>query len=211
MWVQLAATKYIEKLGVQQRYSPGDWVEVGKQTALLWLSEGSARIPDPAQIASLNPDGSGILTDKRDLMCKQLISLGEYVVIEEGKLLSLPFSRTVWIDSLLSVRPELIPVGLLMLDTWEIAVPLMDYKTLAIHEGTEQEREKTKQVIRDLRVPMYDTRLMFMKKTPAVTELLRLYTKDGYNPLSFLRAVYTVKPFILALPCTWTEGRRMPE
>lgn len=206
MWVQLVNSKYIEKQGVQKRYNPGDWVEVGKQTAMLWMTEGSAKLPDPAAIAALNPDGSGILTDKKALMCKTLQILGEHVTIEEG-IPSVPFDKTAWVDSLLPVRPELIPVGLLMLETWEIAVPLMDYSILAISQGTEAERNKTREVIRDLRVPVYDTRLMFLKRIPVVENLLAAWLQDGATPLAFLRRLYQAKPLILALPCTWTQGR----
>ena len=92
-----------------------------------------------------------------------------------------------------------------MLEKWEVAAPLYDYKMLAITTGTEKEREKTKMVIRDLRAPMYDTRLMFVKRTKNGQELLKQWNLEvgEERRLAFLRALYKVKPLVLALPATW--------
>ena len=54
---------------------------------------------------------------------------------------------------------------------------------------------------------MYDTRLIFARNEPEIVKLFDLWQKEGGGVLAFLRAVYTVKPFILALPSTWTLGR----
>ena len=95
------------------------------------------------------------------------------------------------------------------LDKWDIACPLYNYDALALDEGTEEEREQTLDVIHDLRVLLYDTRLIFAKKCKQVDQLLTLWREDVNNGknerLSFLRAIYIVKPLILALPSTWTD------
>jgi hypothetical protein len=41
MWVQLKIIKQIEVQGRLKRYDAGDWVNVGKQTALQWFAEGA--------------------------------------------------------------------------------------------------------------------------------------------------------------------------
>jgi len=102
-------------------------------------------------------------------------------------------------------------VGFGLLDVWELAVPLCDYQTLAIHLGSDEEKERTKAVIRDLRVPLYDTRLMFVKHCQNTVDLFSRWQKECESSderLAFLRALYQVKPFILALPMTWTTGAR---
>ena len=204
MYVQLLQPKIIELSGVPRKFYPGQVVEVGKQSALLWISCNEARPLEASDYRGFIPGESGIVTDRKDLLCKAIQDM--QVTIFEGAC-TIQFDRTVWIDSLLSVRPELLAIGLGMLDTWDIAVPLQDYKILAANVGSEAEREKTKAVIRDLRVPLYDTRLMFIRKTPEMTSLIELWRTEGLTDLAFLRAVYKVKPFILALPTTWTHGR----
>lgn len=205
MYVQLMSRQNIDVSGITRPFYPGQVVNVGKQQALLWVSRNEARLLDVNDYRGFIPGESGIVTDRKDLLCKAIQDM--QVTIFEGAC-SLQFNRTVWIDSLLAARPELLAIGLGMLDTWEMAVPLQDYKTLAAHVGTESEREKTKAVIRDLRVPLYDTRLMFMKSTPEVSRLLELWKGEGQTDLAFLRALYTVKPFILALPSSWASGGR---
>ena len=51
-YVRLTRVKHIRIAGVQKTYRPGDWVNVGRQTATLWLRDGSAMIhgPDPTKV-----------------------------------------------------------------------------------------------------------------------------------------------------------------
>lgn len=204
MWIQLLQSKVIEQSGKNQKYNPGDWVDVGKHVALLWLSDNSAQIPDMAS-SGFDLTGAGILTDHKELLCQRLKEELKNIQVFEGAP-SLPFEKTVLLDATLPLRTSLIPVGVTMLDTWEIAVPLMNYDTLACHLGTEVEQEETKRVIRDLRVPVYDTRIMFVKRNEATERLIDNWRNAGKSPLAFLRELYKIKPFILALPCTWTSG-----
>ena len=53
-YVRVVRAKHIRKGGVQQSYYKGDWVNVGKQTALAWLADGSAEVPgpDPTKMAA---------------------------------------------------------------------------------------------------------------------------------------------------------------
>lgn len=43
--MRLKQGKSIEVLGKKQRFNPGDWVEVGKQTAMIWIAKGEAESP----------------------------------------------------------------------------------------------------------------------------------------------------------------------
>jgi hypothetical protein len=98
----------------------------------------------------------------------------------------------------------LIPVGLNLLEKWEIAVPISDYNLLARDIGTDEERARTKELIHDLRVPVYDTRLIFARNCVAVEQLFEMWHKEqGDERLSFLRCLYVVKPYVLALPSIW--------
>ena len=204
MWIQLTRPKVIEVSGRNVKYNPGDWVEVGKHIALLWISEGSAIIPDLSG-STFDMSGVGIITDHKELLCNRLKDELKTLIVDEGAP-SVSFDKTILLDSTLPLRTSLLPVGIAMLDTWDIAVPLCDPKILAAHVGTDQERERTKKVIRDLRVPVYNTALMFIKKTEDTIRLIDTWRADGKTDLAFLRALYQIKPLILALPHTWTLG-----
>jgi hypothetical protein len=135
--------------------------------------------------------------------------MGGNLPIQTGDL-RLPWDRTMIWDAQKKIRIELIPVGFHLLKTWEIAVPLVDYKTLALNLGTPEERTTTQAIIKDLRVPVYDPRLIFARKCENVEQLLQVWgeersqARDGR--LSFLRSLYKVKPLILALPTSWGGG-----
>jgi hypothetical protein len=85
---------------------------------------------------------------------------------------------------------------------------MWDYNELAATVGTDEDRAKVKAVIRDLRVPLYDTRLIFARKTETTIRLFKEYNTELSNgmddKLAFLLALYRVKPFLLPVPLTWT-------
>lgn len=96
------------------------------------------------------------------------------------------------------------------LSKWEVASPLRPYTELAQGHGTPNERELTLLAVGDLRQPVYDTRLVFVRKTPTTEALLKAWDEEKrhcrctqYCGLPFLRAVWRVKPLLLALPQGW--------
>ena len=48
MWVRLRVRKNIQVQGKMKSFAPGDWVEVGKQTALEWIAKDEAE-GDPSR------------------------------------------------------------------------------------------------------------------------------------------------------------------
>ena len=208
MWVQLRSMQYVTENGKQVAKYPGDWVDVGRQIANLWISRGEAHIPG-GQIERVHGDGVGIVVDgSLDAAYKTLEIFGDSLNVQASSPALLFEHSMIW-NTGLQIRSEMIATGFSFLDTWEIAVPLWNYQQLAITAGDKDERDLTEKIIRDLRVPVYDTRLMFVKRSQTTTELFDLWRKDVRDGrderLSFLRAIYNVKPFILALPTTWTD------
>ena len=206
MWIQLIRPCQIDLNGQLRRYSPGDWVNVGKMLANKLIGEGSA-----------SAVGKNTITERTDLPATSwgIVIKGKLPDVEILETIPndqqatgeprLPWDYTViWDTGANKARTELIPTGLTLVEKWEIAVPLYDYKVLACHIGTEEERDLTKDAIRDLRVPFYDIRFMFVHRTP---DTIRLFTQweqeQGNRYLAFLRAIYQVKPLVLALPATW--------
>lgn len=207
MWVQLKCIKYIEKNGKEQAYHPGDWVNVHRQHALRWIAAGEAISPDPSTSSADIDYSAGILA---------LVEPGEEFRSRLAEIpqlqftvgpIGLPYSETlIWHPSVV-LKLGLLSVGFRLLEKWQMAVPLLDYKTLALNVGSEAEREETKAMIHDLRVPIRDPRLMFLRRCDATRQLINIYAKDietGKHPqLSLLRAIWQVKPVVCDLPNTW--------
>ena len=211
MWIRLTSIQYIALNGKQEARYPGDWVNVGKQTALLWQSRGDAEIPQATIYKHLTVGGSGILV-RGDIETARARLYGYQagLALQDGDL-RLPFKYTIIYSPSAPLRHDLLPIGLSFLDTWQLAVPMWDYEQLALSAGTDADRQRTEAVIRDLRVPLYDTRLIFARQCPDTERLITLWRKEladgGDERLAFLRALYAVKPLILALPMTWTRPK----
>ena len=211
MWIQLNSCKRILENGKEVDRHPGDWVNVGKQQALLWISQGDAILPNKSAYAEFGiSEGSGVLViGDENKGRKTLEPIKTEIEIVYGTY-NLPFKYNVIWNTDLPLMVDKVCIGLMMLQTWDMAVPLFDYNTLAEAVGSDLERNKTKDIIRDLRVPLYDTRLMFIKITRETQYLIESWTEEMRNgadeKLSFLRNLYKIKPLILALPISWTHS-----
>jgi len=116
----------------------------------------------------------------------------------------IPYARTLFWNSKLSLRAELYPAGVGLLERWEVAVPIPDYNTLAAHVGSEADRAYTQELIHDLRVPVYEPGVLFLRRCQAGFDLLAAWNDEsGERRLAFLRALYRAKPLVLALPSVW--------
>lgn len=199
MWVRLRSIQYISHQGRTVTHQPGEWVDVGRHQADRWLATGEADRPDIPNIKVLA--SSGVVAN--DGQRAEAILPGLHIV--EGEP-ALKFEKTLLWDTEANLKPEFVTDGFSYLDTWEIAVPIASYTELARDIGPMKERIKTEAVIRDLRVPYYDPRVIFAKQCRSVRELLALWDKEpGDRRLAFLRALYQVKPLILALPESWVR------
>lgn len=207
MLVQLKSTQYISVSGRQQAHFSGEWVEVGNQTARSWLATGDAARPDMPDLEALPGCGMVVPSHALEVAAKIMPGLERLTQADNRPI---PFPKTLWYDPAVQLRSDLIAVGYGLLDTWEVVAPLYSYKTLARDFGSDLERQKTEALIHDLRVPVYETRCLFLARCRATRDLMAAWVEersDGDNEyLSFLRALYRVKPLVLALPSTWTGG-----
>jgi hypothetical protein len=197
--------------GEIRRYKPGDWVNIGRQVGQAWVDTGVAYVVDTSlQDGGVDPTAGiiirGSLSDEWRSRLGEATSLSMLFVDEDWRG-ELPFvENLIWRTSF-DFRLDLLLLGFQLLDKWQLAVPLWDYTTLAEHVGTAEDRELTRSVIRDLRVPLRDTRLLFVKRCDTTTELIRLWregSETGNEQLAFLRALYTTKPLVCDLPASWT-------
>ena len=214
MYVQLKQPKQIERFGKPTQFKAGDWADIGEQLAKQWLADGTVHIPEQ-KVTQLLSSGCGLnITGPVPPTILPRLQESDRLGITESDGPGLPYPQTCIWNPAVVLRPELLPVGFAQLNTWQVACPLWDYSELACHMGNEAEKERTEAVIRDLRVPMYDTRLMWVRRcgdTQRLIDQWRAERTDGEDDkLAFLRALYHVKPMILALPVTWA-GKRGPE
>ncbi len=209
MYVQLLSTQFLDLDGKQRTYHPGDWVNVGKQVALRWVETGQARIVTPNLQPLVVDPGCGILYHSGAGPAQG----GPYPMVgglqaQEGEKGSVPFPRTLMLGPGVATPVHLLPVGFDFLDRWDMVVPLArDYIT-ADSIGSVEDQAATKAVIRDLRVPVYDTRIIFSRGSGVATAVLATWVQDrsGDERLAFLRAVYQFKPLILAVPDIWIKN-----
>lgn len=119
---------------------------------------------------------------------------------------SIPFERTLIVGPTLTPPWGLVDAGFRFLDRWECAAPLAN-GLLAEGIGGPSDQERTRAVVRDLRVLVYCTDLLFLRQCEATERLVETWRAEcesgGDERLAFLRALYLVKPLMLALPKTW--------
>lgn len=210
-WVQLKTIKNIERNGKLRQYRPGDWVAVGKATALRWIAEGEASDPK-AEIREFVGDDFGIRIVGSSGVGRDILSQagdGDPIPTSiDGPLL--PWELTLIWDPASLLRKELLSIGFNFLSVWQVACPLMKYEVMASSIGGPEDKDITVKLIGDLRVPMYNPRLVFVKRCSDTREMIKVWKEEqelSPNSLhhSFLRAIYRTKPLILALPPNWTD------
>lgn len=210
MWVRLKTIQHIERQGKMVTYHPGDWIDLGKQAAMLLMSRNDAEIPSYRKEQFRQGEAGVVIRGVADVTPFQtrfdqskvnltLITGDPYIA----------FDKTMIYSPAATLRPELIGAGFSFLDTWEIAMPLYSYDELAVHIGSEAAQSRTRLVIHDLRVPLYDTRLIFVRLCENTQRLFTLWLDENESGdderLTFMRAFYEIKPLMLALPVTWHD------
>lgn len=211
MWVQLRCIKRIERQGKQRNYYPGDWVDIGKQLALRWIAQGDAWIPDLKIDAFINEYDSGVLvTSHHKVGAAILGDFASQISIEYGDP-HLPWTYTLIWNPQQVLRRELVPIGFHLLETWQVACPLLSYEKLANTVGSKGDQQRTKDIIHDLRVPLYNPNLIFVKRCDDTQYWIDCWLEESIDStcqeLALLRAIYRSRPLILALPATWGDPK----
>lgn len=109
------------------------------------------------------------------------------------------------------LRTELLQVGFNLLTKWDAIAPILSYRQTAANIGDPLERGATEQAIGDLRVPVYDTRLIYVRNNEAGQELIARWHQEHTREdlpkhderLAFMRALFAVKPRLCAAPVSW--------
>jgi hypothetical protein len=118
-----------------------------------------------------------------------------------------PWNMTLLVESGSAVPWKMLNAAWFYLRRWDAAVPLWRYGQTAADVGTAEEREQTRAIVRDLRVPLYSHELLFVRKNGLGQLLVATWAEEmegaSEKRLPFLRAYYRIKPRLCALPATW--------
>lgn len=219
-WVTLNRVKNLRKAGVLHTYRPGDSVEVGKQTAIEWILDGSAEDPYGQVGPSVIPDGGptnkfGVRVRAKEGSFDAERGLG--VVAHRVKISfgppAIPYIHTlIWKPTKL-VSVKLVQYGFVTILSdrkpiaWDLAASLVSDSQLAKDIGSSDEKEKTNRVIGDLRIPVYDTRFVWARKCSASEAVIAEWASELANGAdeqhAFLRALYSKRAALCTLPRDW--------
>lgn len=208
IWVRAVTILHVSMDGKTQQVYPGDWTKVGKHQARQWLATGQCEIPRIGilkAVQSLDDCAVSLRGEMSQSIKEDLEQRYPGLDITSG--LEMTASRNLLWDTRTTLLPELALVGFGLLSKgWQVALPLVDYELLAENIGDEVEREATRAVIHDLRVPVYETGVIFARRCPEVRRLLETWQAElGDRRLAFLRALHQVRPVTLALPDSWVK------
>jgi predicted O-methyltransferase YrrM len=156
-------------------------------------------------IQSHQSSGSGIVLRQDDASArKKAVASGLAVTVSHEWPLS--WARTLFAASAVNVPWDLLRVGFNFLAKWDLAAPFSRDRILAQDIGTPEDRERTRAMVRDLRIPVYAHELLFVRASDAGRAFLERWRAEcdgGDERLAFLRALSMVKPRFCVLPRVW--------
>lgn len=202
--------------GERVTYHPPSWVPVSKARARELIANGQAIIPRQDRYKeTMQFDGCGVLVRSGIVNTAALGRAGEILPVEYGGAELLFDYTMLWEANKITACEQVVIAGFSKLldfegtgeERWEILAMLIDENKIADDYGSQTERDKTLEVVGDLRLPVYDTSLMFWRKT-ANTERVMEYWRDEIDAgaddrHAFLRALYTQRAMVCTLPPGW--------
>jgi len=206
MLVQMLTTQKLDRAGEVKTLRPGDFVNISRALAELWVREKKARSATNSD--SVDP---AVFADAGFLLCGEAVGSDYFaqsgVPVASESADCLPFPKTIRVSSKNFLDWERLACGVKLLNTWDCAIPLFPPSLLAAQVGEEQQRDQALAVLHDLRIPVYDPALMFLKQGGPCTALLYAWREEqervGDQVLALLCALYRTPLFLCPLPSTW--------
>ncbi|MFO7743384.1 MAG: hypothetical protein R6X31_13850 [Anaerolineae bacterium] len=148
----------------------------------------------------------GIVLTGADKHLEELAG-GKGLNVTTDSEMGLAYDKTLFVEPGGEVPWDLLPAAWHLLERWDAAVPMWRYGVNASDVGTKAERERTKAVVRDLRVLLHSVELLFVRDNKNGQALMDAYRDElengGEKRLAFLRAHYRTKPRLCVLPRPW--------
>lgn len=186
-------------------------IEIKNKALAEQMCKGPNPVAEPyGADAMALPGGVGVLTTRKVHAPFWATALDLPVrAVKDGHYV-LPYAYTIiWDPKLKPVQRYVhIAVKILSGTDWDIGCVIRSYVKgkLACNIGSDEDRARTKAIIRDLRIPYYRPELMFIKRnerTQAFIECWQTERLGGDQRLGLLRALYLTKPFLWPLPAHW--------
>lgn len=212
MYIKLKSIQHLpDESGTMRSYNPGDWVDVGRQKAQLLIAAGQAEVMTSQRLELLPSDCAIIVRGSGSLPPGNIDGITIESMGDQTWADGLPHAYCLFYKTGTVLRTELLQVGFNLLTRWDAVIPLLSYQQTAANIGSPEDRAATKELIGDLRVPAYDTRLLYVRKNDAgaglIAEWWRQLGREDIPKrsadLAFLRAVFVVKPRLCAAPVSW--------
>lgn len=198
-------------------YHPGDWFLIGKQRAIELIESGQADMPEEAQaqramIENLENCGvylrDGTIRDAQRASGRHKLDATEY-----SGALRLPYDRTLIWHPRQPLEPKQVALGLVQVEdtgrfaSWEVAAMLRQNDLLASQIGDKGEHKKTLEAVGDLRLPVYETGAVWIRRTSSTEALIDAWDREmrvsDCEEHAFLRALYTHRVLLCSLPPGW--------
>lgn len=200
-------------------YQPGDWFECRNVELLTLQASGKIRTVPEILRAMFDFTHTEILWRGPQQRAGTMSEYGihERVALEPADL-RLEQRYTLIARPGAVITPNSAALGFLRIeeragyDAWEGAGCLMAGLRLANTYGSAEEQAHTLAALGDLRVPLYDTKLLWMRKTEATEDLLAAWSEelaDGADEAhAFARALYARRVLWFTLPPDWVGTAR---
>lgn len=192
-------------------HNEGEVIEIKNKKLAEQMCQGPNPVAEPYGADAMElPGGVGVLCTRKVSAPFWATALDLQVrSIKDGQY-ALPFAYTIlWDPKIKPVQRFVhIAVKILSRTDWDIGCVIRSYVKgkLACNIGSDEDRAKTKAIIRDLRVPYYRPEIMFIKRNERTQAFIECWQQErlgGDRRLALLRALYLVKPFLWPLPAHW--------
>lgn len=213
----LATINTIDESGQRFTVHKGDWFKVGKQRAIELIETRQAELPANAEAQRAikeDLDDCGILVlggsvkDARAAMGRHTVD-----ALESTGRLYLPWDRTLIWDVRYPLEARQVALGFVRVqdtgryNSWEMAAMLQHNEMLASDVGEAADQQRTREAVGDLRLPVYNTLALWVRKTAATEALVDAYAAELAESQSeehaFLRALYRHRVLLCTLPAGW--------
>ena len=197
--------------GAYRRYMPGDWFECRNQERAELLQGGFIEGHLAGISVNFSNLDAGVLALGKQAPLDTFKRYG--IKLQHGDTIKLPWERTLLWRTRTPITPEGAALGLMRIDAenpdsaWEMAAMLKGVTLLARDVGTELEQERTLEVLGDLRLPVYETGILWVRRTETTEEVIRQWQAEvsagADEQHAFIRTIYTHPVILCTLPANW--------
>lgn len=200
-------------------YHAGDHFSIrNKQKARELVAGGRAIMPgtEEAKTAVIGDlsDAGIVVRNGGESVAGHIIAQYEALRVQVSEFPALPFNRTLILDAVFPMLPQRCVLGLARVEqlekqaiAWEAAAMLQGHDVLVSSEGSAEDREGTKELIGDLRLPVYQPAAVWLRKTRATDAFVQAWAdelKKGTGEIhAMTRALYTNRIILCTLPQGW--------